>query len=198
MKFLQSNAFIDPRMLNSLPSEGKVLENGKVEVAGDQLKFDDSASPYPPGTEVMVYVDRNFYYISLQEIEQKRKALQKQQEINEVQHVERERLCLKSALAFNMNLNIPVNWAPANKMVLSGLLEDSWGDGQRSNSVYHVYLLEPLKTGRLERKKYNFLCTTDSGRFGTFIENKEEAYIHEVTCKTCLKIAKRSIQSPTK
>jgi hypothetical protein len=49
--------------------------------------------------------------------------------------------------------------------VLSGLSANSWGDGSRRNTVYHVVLQEPLHVGRLKRSTGDLLCSTNRGRF---------------------------------
>ena len=53
---------------------------------------------------------------------------------------------------------------PGKKDVISGLTENSWGDGQKANTVYHVYLKEPLHDGRLYRSAGDFLCSRRNDR----------------------------------
>lgn len=80
--------------------------------------------------------------------------------------------------------NLPFKWKAQIKEVLSGLSENSNGDGWKKNTVIHVQLLEDFKRGRLTRNKGDYLCSPKKvpnwGDGGNYTE---------VTCKSCLKRA---------
>ena len=99
----------------------------------------------------------------------------------------------------NAKLNIPVRWTSAQKSVLSGLSENSWGDGRNARSVNHVLLLEPLDEGKLKRKAHDFLCTSQAGSNGRRFTTPDTSssgdahgrYVSRITCKQCLATALR-------
>lgn len=83
------------------------------------------------------------------------------------------------------------------KDVLSGLLENSDGNGMNKATVGHIELLEELTEGKLKRDPGEFLCTKNKGKQWSGVSEKlytdgnGERYNAKVTCKACLKSAKR-------
>jgi hypothetical protein len=125
---------------------------------------------------------------------------ERQRHADEIERKAQERR--EQARLFNFALPIPVKWLPGHRIVLSGLSANSWGDGSRRNTVYHVVLQEPLHVGRLKRSTGDLLCSTNRGRFDLGgpaqktslteeLPDYNEAYQYRVTCKTCLAIAER-------
>lgn len=140
---------------------------------------------------------QNRYQKYLNSRTEKIKALEKQQ--NE----ERLRLDGKNIEAniFYTQYNIPFKFDIGEKEVLSGLSENSWGDGQKKNTVQHILVLEDFQKGKLTRQYGDFLCTSKSKNNGqnwsggaTFIRYKNglgEDYMPMPTCKQCLKYLKK-------
>jgi hypothetical protein len=160
-----------------------------------------------PGTAVRVWLNGSGFFVcaTLDEIE--REALVRRDA--EAADAERNRQRLNAlraeAEAFNARLALPVQWDVGIKDVLSGLTENSWGDGRNKATVEHIYLLEPLQDGRLTRAKGDFLCTSSSGtngmRYSSVIERSHDGegktYQPKVTCKACLALAARWMKEPT-
>ena len=96
------------------------------------------------------------------------------------------------AAAFNATLCIPVKWTPGHKDVLSGLSDGSTGTGLNVRSVTHVLLQQPLQLARIQRQAGDFLCTSASGTNGKQWSAQVAAAAHvQVSCRACLKLAKR-------
>ncbi len=66
---------------------------------------------------------------------------------------------LKKIKEFYDQYNIPFKFSVEAKEVLSGLHENSSGNGLKKNSVFHIFVKEEIRTGRLKRDKNSFLCT---------------------------------------
>lgn len=73
---------------------------------------------------------------------------------------------------------------PAYKIVLSGLLENSWGDGSRRNTVWHAQALEDISAGRFRRKAGQLLCSKDAGSYG--LAHPLEGQTVKIDCKACV------------
>ena len=107
---------------------------------------------------------------------------------------------MAEANGFNGRICIPVNWDVAIRDVLSGLQENSMGDGRNAATVEHILLLEPLACGRLKRGKGDLLCASNrklngknwSGqRAERRVGSNGEQYKPRVTCKSCLRLARK-------
>jgi hypothetical protein len=99
----------------------------------------------------------------------------------------------KEAIEFNTSLNIPVKWSSKIKENLSGLSMNSWGNGQKKNTVRHIYLLEEINFGKLKRQKHSFLCSPVKAKYhGNWSGTLETfEFDRKVDCKSCLKTAQR-------
>lgn len=184
---LKSPQFINPFMVRNLPTKGIVTDNA-VQVAGESLGFVDGS--YPDNTEVMVYMGRQFYCKSLAEIETERQEQKRQQDQRQLEAEQAQVKQIANAKVFNASLNVPVQWRPEIKPVLSGLLFNSMGNGEYKNSVVHIYLLEDLTDGRLSRKNNQYLCSQPEGNLDV-VNWFDDTYTAKVTCKKCLEITKR-------
>lgn len=194
MKRLNSPQFLDPRDFNKIRNGDfkAIVKDGKIKLSSGYCTFIDE--PYPDGEEIILSAGANLYAESIVDIEKKiaeQKAIARQKE-EEQRVLENERVRL--AWEFNDSLNIPVKWTPEIKPVLSGLTENSMGNGCKKNTVFHIFLLEDLKDGKLKRKKGQPLCGNDMGKFGELAQSddplrREQAL--KVSCKACLKIAER-------
>jgi hypothetical protein len=194
--------FIDPVWFRMARSGGSALVDaeGFVVLREKRLRFADPAEALPPGTWVNVTCSRNFECESLAVQQQRHEAWQKQREAEEQVKREARNKRRDEALALNASLTLGVAWEPAIKDVLSGLSFNSSGNGYNKATVQHVRLLEGLESGRIKRKKGDFLCTSASGSNGKswangdpvhFSDGDGKPYLAPVTCKQCLALAKR-------
>ena len=75
----------------------------------------------------------------------------------------------------------PEDEAACRKLNLSGLSENSNGNGMKRNTVFHAIVLHPIDKGRLKRTRYQFLCGASKRRsFG--YDGRAE---NEVSCPKC-------------
>ena len=171
---------------------------------GHRLKFDATTPAPPAGTKLVLCAERWFLSAetvegqALREEAEKRRLCAAREE-QERATAERYARLRTQAEETNAKLNIPVRWTSAQKSVLSGLSENSWGDGRNARSVNHVLLLEPLDEGKLKRKAHDFLCTSQAGSNGrrfTTLDTSSSGdahgrYVSRITCKQCLATALR-------
>ncbi len=188
---------------------GQVMPDGTVLVAGDHLEVLMGELPQI-GTELIIFLkpyEREVWAEPLEiyrrriveekaELDAKRQRAQEEHRIKQAERLmQRE----SRALVENARLKIPVRWTSGMKSVLSGLSAKSSGNGMRFNSVFHILLLEPIKEPRMIRNAHTFLCTgpggTDgdmwTGKLAKYPDGVNGPYVAEITCRTCLKIAKR-------
>ena len=214
------NAFISPMLLNEM-SQGRaqllpVASDGTITVplgtgspgAGLVLYFTHAPTagpgPVEPGTVMRVWLTDFFYCQEPAEYEreQSQRRLEQQQAEAERQEIDRQQRNRQREQAEQINgsLALPVAWKPAIKDVLSGLSAASWGDGRNRATVQHIWLSEPLQVGRITRKQGDFLCTSSGGTNGqnytgqkeeTWTDGEGNTYPAPVTCKACLRIARR-------
>lgn len=205
MKRLKVIGFINPIWFNGLSYEeiGIVTENNTVNVKGTELSFTEKDEMISAGDEVWVYKRDFFYYMTKEEkgkLEQQKEKERIKKREKENKHLDQMR---EEAEAFNLSLGIPIDWVSEIKPVLSGLTENSNGDGAYKKSVYHVLLKENIEEGRFKRKAGDFLCTTATQHNGHFsdlrdkeegcygLDSKDKRYKRKVTCKSCIKTAAR-------
>jgi hypothetical protein len=91
--------------------------------------------------------------------------------------------------------DIPFEYGIAIKIVRSGLLRGSSGDGRQANSVNHLHVKEPFTAGRLSRTDDRYLCdrnahVTNHDAEGTS-SHEGESYLPTVTCQACLDFMER-------
>lgn len=152
----------------------------------------------PPGTEVVVRFMTHF--TAEPKAEHDERMAREEQHRQQGEQVRKDRLNKQRdhALALNAQINLPVPWVPAIKVVLSGLSASSWGDGTNAATVHHILLQEDFEQGRLKRKKGDFLCTSQSGSNGeryvepkarTFADGDGLPYPAPITCKACQRLA---------
>lgn len=197
--------FIDPRWWNKVCGKKyeaktqKLLhaESGII-IEGKQLTF--SGQPITAGKDVIVWMAGNPYCFLAAEYEAEQKRIHERKQAEKEAEAARKNLLRDQAKKFNTSLNVPVSWSPGIKEVLSGLSANSWGDGRRKNTVQHVWLKDDLVSGRLKRRKGDFLCSQSKSRWGAnWSEQIEEfsydgsgqPYPAKVTCKRCIEICER-------
>jgi hypothetical protein len=187
-----------------------VGEDGYVAVGNQTLRL-WQINALPPGTPIMVWLTSSGHFgcatqEDIAQEEEKQRAAEAEREARyaaaEQRDRERRNAMRAEAEAFNSRIKLPVQWDVGIKSVLSGLSANSWGDGRSRSTVEHIYLLEDLNVGRIQRKKDDFLCTSAGGsngkRYSTTIERFHDGdgnkYQPKVTCKSCLALAQRWIQ----
>lgn len=194
------SGMLDPRWVNSVrPTH--ILEVGADSgLMVEGVKWVFRAEALPPGTKVMFHLYPYPIAFELAEYEAERGRLAKAEEERERQYRLRCDAAREKALAFNATIKLPVHWVVGIKDVLSGLSENSWGDGRNQRTVHHVLLQEPLDVGRLHRNTNDFLCTSASKNNGkrwsgrlveTHLDGDGKPYQPQVTCKNCLDFVKR-------
>lgn len=172
-----------------------------------RLLIEDGEPDIKFGTEVIIHKSNYFYYETYEEHEarkaeeeRRKQELQAQMEQERLENAERSRKERREAEEFNSTLRIPVKWTAGIKDVLSGLSANSWGDGRSKSTVEHILLQEDIDEGRFQRRSGSFLCTLPSGSNGkNWSGSKKETrtdvdgveYIPKITCKACIKLAKR-------
>jgi hypothetical protein len=190
---------------------GVMLADDTVKAEGNILKIkpDEHNGMIPcAGTELVILKER-LYLIAeeknlfeQQQLE-RQKLLQAQAQVMQEQYQKErhDRLVILEKKAHDNNslLQIPVRWTSGFKPVLSGLSRNSSGTGENARSVTHILLLQDIDEGGFHRKANGFLCTTAKGSNGqmwtghhdTYSSGINGHYVSEITCKQCLKIAKR-------
>lgn len=204
MHKLLAPSLLDPRWFQKVRyglHEASVIDSQSVNLEGQVLRLaDPQAIQLVSSQKVYVTLLSQFYLQTEAEYQEtlckarERIAREKQQWKEQLNQARTE------AEAFNSTLHIPVRWVPGIKDVLSGLTENSWGDGHNAATVQHIMLKEDLQDGRLVRYRGDFLCTSASRSNGQNIAGQPESlacdgdgneYQPKVTCKTCLKLAER-------
>jgi hypothetical protein len=196
--------FTDPRWVNIGQQEATIIDSQSVRSL-DQIFHlaDPSEISLQSSKKTFVYLSRQFrhFYLETEEEQQKqRRKIEERKTKEKQERQEQDKKLREDAIEFNASLNIPVEWAPGVKDVLSGYSENSWGDGHNSATVYHIFLKEDIHDGRFHRKKGNFLCSASSRDNGKnwsgqqereWIDSNREIHRPKVTCKSCLRIATR-------
>lgn len=194
------SGFINPLWLNRVrhrAMEAVVEADGTLLVDGERLCFVEA--PLPAGTRVRVTLGRWFTCVAEADWARERaqaEAAAAQREAKRRADLNRLRT---DAEAFNARLQLPRRWVPAIKDVLSGLSEQSMGDGRNRATVQHILLLEDLQAGRLSRRAGDFLCTNAAGSNGKRWSTPEisaydgdgRRFAPKITCKRCLELAAR-------
>ena len=182
--------------------EGEVISDNQVKVGNEIFTLESGVMP-EIGTKLRVSPNRyNLSAETNEEYVEKKKLLEKEREERIRQKHEmtlkKEKELREKALKINNILNIPVRWTSGFKSVLSGLSENSMGNGMNKRTVIHILLLEDLKEGAFKRKSGSFLCTSKSGTDGKeWVDldcpsyDHEGSYVTGITCKACLKRAER-------
>lgn len=197
------NRFIDPMWLNKVKGKHEVTVNidGTITLLGETLRFNETC-PFEPDTKVVICFDRNFYAYSVKEWRETQLHNEAKRRNDQATEQLRRKQTRIEAETFNAKIKLPVKWATGIKDVLSGLSEKSYGNGRNRKTVEHIYLLDTLKTGRLIREAGDFLCSVNQNKNGKrwssqieeySIDGEGDKHSSKVTCKQCLKIARKWI-----
>lgn len=182
--------------------EGEVISENTVKTSIDTLNLIEGELP-AIGTKVVI-IPGSYHLVGKTEEEIEKEKAEREAALKEYRLKEenerrqREKAVREKAKLANEKLHIPVKWTSGFKSVISGLTENSNCDGTNRRSVIHVLLEEDIHEGSFKRKSGSFLCTTEKGTNGKeWVDLKrtssddEGQYVSEVTCKACLKAAKR-------
>lgn len=197
------DGFIPPLYLNTFSGirEGVIIEGNRINIDKDHyLRYDGSEVDLPPGTPVMVMLNRWFWFVSREDFEKHQRLKEEERKRHEEEYRLKSIALRVEAEQFNSEFNFPFEWEIGIKAVLSGLTERSMGNGVYKNTVHHVYLKSPIKIERIKRNEGDFLCTSKGGNNGHFSELRTEEYFEDadgvkykpkITCKSCLRLAER-------
>lgn len=178
--------FIHPAVIRNLPQK-ITIENERYITIFDQKFTPLNGETLEIGKQLFVqngrfnmqasYVDEIKAYneAKAERIKEKaeQKRIQKEKEIKE----------------FWNQYDIPFDFSVEVKEVLSGLSENSMGNGLKKNSKHHIFVKEDIEFGRLKRHANSYLCSPSkaysggdwSGTLGNGRNGK-----HIITCKNCL------------
>ncbi|WP_318515669.1 hypothetical protein [Photobacterium leiognathi] len=190
--FKNTTAFINPFVINSLPCTVFVGEDG-VTLSDDRgLNFGVALlSPLVAGTGVHMRLEnRKFKLYLASEYQNQLTEIATKREQEKRETIERLEQLRKSNLMFNQALNLPFQWKIDIKVRMSGLSENSWGDGQSRSTVYHIRVMEQFTEGRLKRNIGDFLCGKDHSKHQGYTDGYDLDH-DKVSCAACLKIAAR-------
>ena len=146
-------------------------------INGDELTFWCGANYYNVSkkSESKAYIDATK---KINDIKLKNRSLQ--EELASLEHKQ-------EVENFWKQYDIPFEFQVDIKTVLSGLSANSWGDGSKSNTKYHVVLKEDATVGRTVRSRGEFLCTQPKGRTYFDFNKKNDVMDNIITCPDCLK-----------
>jgi hypothetical protein len=201
---LKFYGFLDPAWLRSVQGHkhaATVSEHHTVTVQGVMMHLLGDNAP-AVSTAVQVWLNGSGFFVcaTLDEIEREAQARRDAEAAEAEQRRQKLDARRADAEAFNARIALPVKWDVGIKDVLSGLSENSWGDGRSKATVEHIYLLEPLEAGRLTRKEGDFLCTSASSTNGKrwagqiaerCHDGEGNPYQPKVSCKACITLAQR-------
>lgn len=195
---------LDPCTLNSLKRglSVQITESKQLIIHGSVFTSDD---PLPVGEEGTIWPSRFYAELYLKkELEAYLIWQQQQQQLNEQQQaalrIQKAQARRQASDEFYRSRRIPFAFSIEIKEVLSGLSAGSWGDGQRKNTVYHIYTKEEVSQGRFHRPKGEFLCSSVKSRSGANWSDSLGQDSHQLdadgvrqvpTCKRCLEILER-------
>lgn len=206
------HSLLDPRLFNNGRDgiKGEFIGPGVIKASHSEYYLMENQTFY---TEETVFVFMNYagsIFYETQSVrnenirkneenerrwKEERKKILEQREIDEAKRKEERG---KQIIAFYQSYSVPFKFVPKIKIVLSGLTENSNGDGMKRNSVFHTYVLEDFVDGRLSRSANTYLCSPkDSGSFHDYevIDTDEQIQgakaISDITCSNCLKLMKR-------
>ena len=196
--------YLDPTVLNSLKGglavqlieTNQLVIHGAVFTAESPLPVGEKATLWPGRYKAELYLDKEVNDYKLWQKEQQQVSEQRQTQYRAQKVLARR----QASEAFYNNHQIPFAFSIEIKEVLSGLGASSWGDGQKRNTVYHIYTQEEIRLGRFHRPKGEFLCNPIKSRSGANWSDSIGRDSHQLdsdgvkqvpTCKRCLEILHR-------
>lgn len=196
--------FLDPRWFNQMrggPQTGIVIDAQSVQAHGVTLRLSNPGEVMLiPGQRAYIILSRNFILETQDEHDERERRAKETEARRQEEYRTRLNRLREDAERFNATLHIPARWVPGMKDVLSGLSANSMGNGRNAATVEHIWLREALHDGKFHRECGDFLCTSAGGSNGkqwsaqtesVVFDGEGRRYQPKVTCKVCLKIAKR-------
>lgn len=206
-KVIATSGFLSPLHFNSLryggTIEGVFIENGIIEAKGEHYRV--IHQPDFRIDEPVVIFLANAYDLAFETARERedRERIKlaeqvRKRVVEKVVSEAKEKARKERIASFYAAYSIPFLFSPQIKIVLSGLTENSMGNGTKKNTVHHLYVLESFKDGRLIREAHSYLCSPkNAGNFHSFIlDDKEEDMKKnienaEIDCHSCLKLMER-------
>lgn len=196
---------IDPFMMRALERVHRMEVTDPNMVVVGHNKLIAVTPPLRVGETALLRIGRMF--VELEYESDHRAWLQAAEREREAQQAERARQALERqqqrialSKAFYGRYAVPFQFSIEVKEVLSGLGANSNGDGQRRNTVYHVFLQEDYRHGRLTRQAGDYLCSQSQSTSGGNWSNNLGRGTHVLdsdgtqpipTCKQCLATLER-------
>ena len=186
------------REIKSFGRRGDVVENGTVIIEGVTFAFIDET--LDDGTEVVFWLGNWGYCYKKSDLDEYKAIRERQLKQEEFERKKLSNKRRKQANAFYEAYDVPFKFHINIKDVLSGLTENSMGNGTKKNTVYHVILDEDFTQGRLKRSSGEFLCSQPkiASNWGNgrgdqtwHTDSDGTEYVPQVNCKACLKILER-------
>jgi|GEM_PF-3522990 len=190
---------ISPFLLNTKGTREAIYKDGLIYIGNEKLYFESDAdealaqSVLKDGDDMLFYTSYPYFIVAKKDIYNEYQENQK-----ELQKVRQNKHSISSQYEeirrdiekyeFWEQYDMPFKFVVDIKPVLSGLSENSWGNGCNRATVYHVRPREDISQGKLKRKNGDYLCSQQSGRayYSTCDVNISELQ-DIVTCKQCLK-----------
>lgn len=193
------HGLINPLHLNQLIDgniiQGIMLSPTKFSFDGD-IYISHEPLDNPNDERVILLNDKGITAVEILSVWLQQKAeQQKVQEQARQLVLERQREVKRNSELrweqFYKAYEFPFTYSVRSKHVMSGLSENSWGDGSKRNSVYHLYAEDAVNDRKLKREPGSFLCTpNDNGKL-FYLNDDKEAKKPIVSCKKCLAIMNR-------
>lgn len=169
----------------------------EIELEGEKLRLTASENiRLVEGERVYVWLsaDGFFYLETEQEKQAREERWWKEKEEEERRYKERLNRWRQEAEEFNNRINTPFKWTAGQNNVLSGLTENSWGDGRKKNSVNHIWLKEDYANGRFKRSAGDLLCKKKGKLWvdkAEWVDGNGQLYMAQITCRECIKILEK-------
>lgn len=205
MHKLYAPGFLDPEWVAKLKlvheREGVAVGPSTVLIEGKSVSLENPKEiTLEPGEKVWVRLYRNVLMRTDREKQEEERQQKEQAEQREAKKKAEEVRYREECRKFNEELNVPGDWVPGFKPVISGLSANSSGNGTNARTKYHVLLKAPLHDGNLHREAGDFLCSPNPESNGKqwlsdaqvmWLDHERCVVRPKVTCASCLKIARR-------
>ena len=169
----------------------RIAADGTLAIGDTVFRFVDAADAPAPGTEVhFTVLPHGFVCTTVEDAAATAARAEAEREARRRSEAAAASERAAAAAAFNASLNLPFDWEPGHRVVLSGLSASSAGNGMNRASVMHVTTTTAFALGRLRRSAGQFLCSTHVDAYGSDAGMRRAAGAR-VTCRSCLAQADR-------
>lgn len=188
-----------PMILNPFGNyTGEAVVTGEFQVTNERGEVFYSKEKLPLNQKGRIEVYSYLYFVSEEEIQgreleksKKDKELAEQVILVERKIEEQQKRDIQLMQDFKNLYNIPFKQVARIKIVMSGLSENSMGDGSKRNSVMHLFVKEDFTDGKMKRLANTFLCSPNDAGKHFYLDDDSYEDIRVITCKKCLKIMER-------